>query len=346
MGSSTNHTIYDVAERARTSPTTVSRVINNTGYPVSERLRQRVLRAVDELNFSPNPIAKSLKERMTKDVGVIIPTISNPFYAAMLLGIEEVANAHDYHVLLCNSLRDEKREQEYLHSLCDKQVRGVIISSLGSNAIKEYIDKGIHFVLLDQKIEDLDCPIIDINVAGGAFLAVEYLIQSGHRNIAFVSAPLTRWSRKQVFEGYREALQRYGIPLNQEYVIITEGEQEHEEYGYEFQNGKELAARIFQKKLDITAVMAVNDMTAFGCIQQFAQDGIKVPDDISVIGFDDIAFSEMFTPSLATVRVPAHALGRMAGSMLFDYLTGSDAPKKQIVIEPTLVKRNSVKILL
>src|SRR5690554_3948632 len=142
-------TIYDVAKLANTSATTVSRVLSGSDYPVSPQLRARILEAAQKLKYSPNVLARSLKNNTSLDIGVIIPTISNPFYSSVILGIEREANKNGYNLLLCNTFRDVNKERRYLQSLYEKQIRGVIISPLGYENIGEYIKKGLNFVLLD-----------------------------------------------------------------------------------------------------------------------------------------------------------------------------------------------------
>lgn len=338
-------TIHDVAKTANTSATTVSRVLNNTGYPVREVLRQRVLSAAVELNYEPNQIAKSLKSHVTSDIGVIIPTISNPFYASVILGIEEEANKNNYNIFLCNTARDVTKEAKYLHSLRQKQVKGVIVSSMCQNkdVIEEYLNKGMEMILLDQAVDDMECSLINFDCRKGACMAVEYLIKCGHRKIAFVSTPLTRWTRKEIFEGYKKALKDAGLQFDVKMVITVNSEKEVEEEGFEFQAGK-LSARMFvEKELDATAVLAVNDMTAFGFIQELTRLGKKVPRDVSVVGFDDISFASMFTPALTTIRYPSYEVGMLAAKLLFEKMANPDSSRLSISLDPKLVIRDSVR---
>ena len=338
-------TIYDVAKYANTSATTVSRVLNNPDYPVREELRQRVLTATKQLGYEPNQIAKSLKSNSTNDIGVIIPTISNPFYANVILGIEEEANKNNYNLFLCNTARNSLREKSYLHSLYQKQVKGVIISSMNQSKdiFEEYQRKGMHLILLDQAIEDIECSMINFDCRKGAGMALDYLIKSGHRKIAFISTPLTRWTRTEIFEGYKKALKDNGIPFDGKLVITVNSEKDGEEEGFEFLVGKMCARTLVERNLDVTAVLSVNDMVAFGFIQEMNVLGKKVPDDISVIGFDDISFSSMFTPALTTIRYPSYEVGMLAAKLLFEKMANPESFRLSLSLEPKLVIRNSVK---
>ena len=337
-------TIYDVAKLADTSATTVSRVLSGSDYPVSGPLKARIFEAAEKLNYSPNVLARSLKNNASLDIGVIIPTISNPFYSSVILGIEKEVNRNGYNLLLCNAFRDTGKERRYLQSLYEKQVKGVIISPLGYENVEEYIQRGLSFVLLDQKIEHTECSTINFDCFRGAYLAVEYLIHNGHRKIAFAGSPLTKWTRRETFKGYQAALKDHGIPAGEKYSFIGTSEEEEDE-GFEFTNGKLMADAFIRRKSDATAVLTVNDMTAFGFIQQMAVHGEKVPQDVSVVGFDDISFSGMFSPALTTVQYPGYEVGKMAAKLLFDKITGRNDSHMSINLHPKLIVRDSVRPL-
>lgn len=340
-------TIYDVAKLAGTSATTVSRVLNNVDYPVKKELQDRITDAALKLNYSPNILAKSLKSMTSRDIGVIVPTISNVFYSSVIFGIEREISRYDYNILLCNSFRDPEKERKYLQSLYEKQVKGIILSPLDRRNVKLYREKGMQFVLIDQKLDEANCSSINVDCCEGAFSAVEYMISQGHKKIAFVSSPMTKWSRKQTFKGYKDALKKYGIKLKDEYLLISEErEEEIDEDGFEHLNGKRQADIFLNDNLDATAVMAVNDMTAFAFMQQLQLRGVRLPEDISVIGFDDITFSKLLTPALTTVRYPANEVGRLAGKLIIDKVQDMDSENVTLNLQPKLIIRNSVKSLL
>lgn len=338
-------TIHDVAKMADTSATTVSRVLAGTGYPVREELRTRVLKAVQELSYKPNVIAQNLKSSKSRDIGVVIPTITNPFYSNVVLGMEEEANRNNYNLLLCNTFRDPSRELKYLEMLYEKQVKGIILSSVSENhsAIQEINNKGVSFVLLDQKIPNLNCSFVGFDVQAGARMGVKHLIKCGHKKIAFASTPITRWTRRMVLQGYRDALLSADIPFNEEYLLISEQEVEHEEEGYEVKAGRGLVKEFLKRKLDATAVLTVNDMVAFGFIQELNRCGIKVPEDISVMGFDDIPFASLFSPALTTICYPSYDTGKLAAKVLFEKLNEGKDFILNVKLEARLVVRDSVR---
>jgi LacI family transcriptional regulator len=337
-------TIYDIAAEVGTSTATVSRVLSNSGYPVREELRNHIMKAANQLNYTPNMVGRMLKKNESHDIGVIIPTISNPFYTQLVLGIELEARKRGYNILLCNSFREAAAEKKYLESLYQKRVSGIILSSVDEN--HEYLrhmkEKGVHIVLVDQIIDDLQCSRIGFDYIKGGMIAVEYLIKAGHRNIAFLSSPLTRRSRKETLEGYRLALIKNEIEFRKENLIVSESEEESRNGTYEYENGKMLAQKVLELEDRPTAIFAVNDMTAFGVINKLLSCGIRVPEDISVIGFDNIDMSSMIHPPLTTVNQPAYETGRQASRLLLDGIESGGSEDMSMTLEPTLIIRSSV----
>ncbi|MGI6777835.1 MAG: LacI family DNA-binding transcriptional regulator [Acetivibrionales bacterium] len=340
--STKNVTIYDVAKYAKTSTATVSRVLSNSGYPVSEELRRRVLEATKKLKYTPNLVGRQLKTKEITDIAVIIPNISNPFYPSIVLGVEDVAREKGYNVLLCDSFRNPKLESEYLHSMLQKQVKGVIISSISQNsrALMRLVETGLTIVAFDQDVT-FPCNKITFDYKEGGFLAVEHLIKLGHRKIAFVGAPLNRPSRKGVYAGYLKALKKYGITFKEDIILLNELEQEIHNEIYEYKNGIEIAKRYMQLKEKPTAIFAINDLTAIGVIQGLKKYGIRVPQDVSVVGFDNIFISEMVEPPLTTIEQPKYEMGRLAANLLIECLSNKEKKNLEIRLKPSLVIRKS-----
>lgn len=346
-GKTKKTTIYDVAAEAGTSSATVSRVLSNSGYPVKEEVRQRIIDAAKKLNYTPNMVGRMLKKNVSMDIGVIIPTISNPFYSQIILGIEQEARQRGYNILLCNSFRDSETERKYINSLYQKQVRGIVISSIGENHdyLKELQENGVRIAVFDQSVDDLKCSKVGFNYVKGGLMAVEHLINMGHRKIVFATSPLTRKSRRETMEGFKLALLKHGIPFSDEDIIESESEEETENGTYEFENGRKLAEKLLGLKEKPTAVFAVNDMTAIGIIQGLSGHGIRIPEDISVIGFDNIEVSSMINPPLTTVNQPSFETGRLACKLLLDSMNDNGYEDVSIVLEPSLIVRESVKNL-
>lgn len=343
-------TITDVAKMAGTSVTTVSRVLGDTNYPVSDELRKKVKDAANAVNYVPNALARSLKSSVSTfhDIGIVIPNISNHFYLQTILSIDHIAFEHKYNIILCNTMRSVEREREYLRMLYERQVRGVILSSVDSDSrvIQEYIEKGMFFVLLDQYIENANCAGISFDSRKGAIMAVKHLVSQGHKKIALATTPITRWTRKEVFKGYKEALGISGIGYSEDLLYVSSRELDNNDNDYELASGRALAKQFMENGHGATAVLCINDMVAFGFIQALHQHGIRVPDDVSVVGFDDIPFAETFIPPLTTVRYPSDETGRLAAMMLFSGIeSGGESLTLGMNLAPRLIVRDTVKDL-
>ncbi|PYI53533.1 LacI family DNA-binding transcriptional regulator [Paenibacillus flagellatus] len=338
-------TIHDIAKMAEVSSATVSRVLSNSSYPVSPELRAKILRIAKEANYVPNMLGKQLKTRTSMTIGVVIPSITNLFYSSIILGVEEIARKSNYQVLLCNSFQDPELEDKAIHAMFEKQVRGLVISSISSDKkqLKHFIDMGLNVVALDQKVEMEDVTQVDFDYRKGGYIAARHLIGKGHRNIAYVTAPLDRPSRKSICEGYAAAMDEAGLQPS----VVEAGSETTYSGAYEFENGKALTRKLLAEGGDRpTAVFACNDMTAFGVVNELAAQGLKVPDDVSVIGFDGLDIGQMITPPLTSVLQPTYEMGRLACTMLLDMLTGGKKPDVGIVLQPRLLERESVADLL
>jgi LacI family transcriptional regulator len=340
-------TIHDIAKLAEVSSATVSRVLSNSNYPVSEKLRSKIQTLADELNYIPNLIGKQLKTDINMTLGVIIPSISNPFYASVMLGIEEAARKGGYQVLLCNSLQDGKLEEAYLQTLFEKQVKGIIISSISGNRklLSKLIDYGLQLVVIDQKLDIPDALQIEFDYRRGGYMAANHLIEKGHRRIGYVTAPLDRPSRQQIYQGFCEALNQHGIQLEEDYLQVTEDVKEIYDGIFEFENGRLLTRKLLQLPERPTAIFACNDLTAFGVIHECSVNQVLVPDEISVMGFDNIEFSTMVTPPLTTIKQPNYEMGKLACHMLLERLKEESEDDMTVMLQPKLVERNSVKQL-
>lgn len=340
-------TIYDIAREAGTSTATVSRVLSNSDYPISKEIRKKVLDTAQRMNYSPNLLGRMLKKSESRDIGVIIPNISNPFYPQLVLGIETEARKHGFNILLCNSFRDVQNEQKYIESMYQKQVKGIILSTIKEEHgfLRQFCKNGLKIVGFDQNIEDFQCNKVSFDFNAGAIMAVDYLVSMGHRKIAFATSPLTRRSRREIFSGYKLGLLKNNIKFSEDYVYIIELEKEIENGTFEFESGIDIAKRCVASTNLPTAIFAVNDMTALGIMHGLLGNGVKIPDDISVIGFDNIEFSAMVNPPLTTINQPAFETGRLACKILIENLEGDDNDYVSFKLEPTLVERKSVRNL-
>lgn len=336
-------TIYDIATLANTSAATVSRVLNNKDYYVSAELQERVLRVAKELGYTPNLLGRNLKSNKSTDIGVIIPTITNPYYTMLVKGIEETASANHYDLFLCSVNRDAQKEKNFIESLIQKQVAGIILASIRGDHdfIEQYQQPGFHIVSMDQSIS-IPGDRITFNFYQGGYLAGRHLVELGHRHIAFVSAPIdARHSRREVLRGFRDALAKDQISLPKASIIEGVHEVETSTEVYEYKNGKYFAEKLLQSSPRPTAVFCINDMTALSVLHHLQWAGIRVPEEISLMGFDNIPLSEISYPSLTTIDQSAYQMGALACSTLLDKIKEPTLPSVDVSLEPTLITRSS-----
>ncbi len=338
-------TIKDVAQIAGVSTATVSRALNDPSYPVSQETKQRIQAAITQTNYIPNAAARSLRSDTSTDIGLLIPNLSNPFYLQTTIGITEVLSKHRYNLVFCNTMRNAKLEQQYLQQLYARNIRGVILSSVDDNGdtIRKFSQRGMQFVLLDQKLAGLDCAGIHFDVRAGARMAVEHLTGLGHRRIAFATMPMSRWSRMEMHSGYAEALAATGLRYDPALVYEAIPQDIPSPGKYELDAGRSIAARLIADGCPATAVICINDMMAIGLLKGLLEHHIRIPEDVSVFGCDDIPLAAAFSPALSTVCFHTVEAGRLAAMMLLENI-GTEKSEMQLAMQlsPTLVIRDTV----
>jgi LacI family transcriptional regulator len=336
-------TIYDIAEICKVSAATVSRVLNNSGYPVSKNTKQIVLDAAKSLNYTPNAFGRNLKSQQCKDIGIIVPNISNPYYSALLQGVYDDVIVKGYNIILCNSFRDADCEERNIRMLMQKQVCGIIVISISkdSSAIQSALDFGCKVVLVEQDT-DVNCIKVEFNFFKGAYMATKVLIENNHRNIGFIGAPLDRSSRIKMLDGYRQCLADNGITVNEHFIKLSSSEKDDGQV-FEISNGKAIADEFCAMENRPTGYICINDMTALGAMAQFQENGLKVPDDVSVIGFDNIPYAEISTPKLTTIDQRAYDMGAVSIKLLMESIESPSSLHYSVRLEPSLVERSSVK---
>ena len=325
-------TIVDVARLAGVSKSTVSRLINGESG-VSERAAHRVRAAMQELGYTPNSVARALKQRTTGIVGLIIPSIENPIFPRIVKAIETTAAAMGLVTILCNSDGGVAKEGQYVRLLAEKKVDGLILNAMGDyhpdfDLVRR---RQIPLVLLGDKIAGLHSSNVTLNHRQGACDAVEYLIRQGRRRIAFVPGiheSFTALGGR--YEGYCLALERNGLPLNPR--LIATGDPQTPV--------ADLMAPILSGE-PFDALFASNDLTAIACMQALLGQGRRIPDDVAVMGYDNIPMSEWVSPSLSTVDNPKQWLGETAMRMLGDIIRTGDDDHRQVWAETPLVLRGS-----
>ena len=304
--------IQDVAARAHVSIATVSRVLNESDHKVSKETRKRVLHAIRELDYRPNALARGLLMKKTKTIGIIIPDISNPYYAEIVRGMQDHADRNGYDVILQNTDRSQDRIIKSIYLLREKIVDGVIFSGgiihgyEPLSALKELRER---VVVIGR--HEVNFPAALVDNIGGASEAIQHLIDLGHTRIGFIGGPENSTTMIDRLKGYESALAQNGFPMDD--TLLRWGDLNPE-------SGFAATKHLLEQKNRPSAILAGNDQMAFGAIHAARQLGFKVPDDLAVVGFDDVPLSAYFEPPLTTVNIPRYRLGEGAMELLIDLI--------------------------
>ena len=326
-------TLKMVAEKAKVSVNTASRAINNRP-DISLHTKKRVLQIAKELGYIRNAAAVALRTKKTGTIGVVIADNRNPFYAEVLNGIEEAAREKNYHIILANTQRDYKKEEEAINLLLAKRIDGLLITPVQDrdDDIKNLIDANIPFVVVGRDFENIEVDAVYNDEVKGGFLATEYLIKKGHKRIALIDGFLYKSPAKSRLEGYKKALNKYRISWDESLVSVGD---------INIEDGYERTKQMLEENLYFTAIFAYNDMMAFGSMQAIKEKGLRIPEDIGLVGYDDIPFSSLISPALTTIKLKKQELGVESAKLLFSRINGGRKKTKKIRLDVELKIRES-----
>lgn len=335
-----NHiTVYDIAKEANVSVSTVSRVLNGTA-PVKKSTKDKVQQLIDKYQFQPNALARSLLSKETGTIGMIMPDITNPFFPEVFLGAEIEARARGYTFLLCNTLGDYARESEYLSSLREKRVDGIIymggrinLAKCPPELVKEVTDIAarIPVVLVNGQLPNSSLVRVATDEVKGAKLVTQHLIELGHKDIGFIGGSGNMSTAVQKVKAFKAQLEENGLPFRPEWVLHG---------SFSMSSGHELMTKLIEMEIRPTAVFCVNDFAAIGAMKAVVEHGMKVPGDFSIVGFDDTPLATAIMPEMTTVSQQSHELGRTAVQVLAKLLQ-KEKVKKLTLLEPELRIRQS-----
>jgi LacI family transcriptional regulator len=328
-------TLRDVARVAGVHPATVSRALNEeTRALVNEQTAQRVLKAAAKLGYQPNPIARGLKTNRSYTIGVLVPDLTNPLFPPILRGIEDRLAADGYTALIANTDNDEERELLDMQTMRARQVDGIIAATARRDhrLHDALLEAGIELVLVNRRQRELPASSATADDRMGMRLSVEHLLSLGHTRIAHLAGPLDYSTGLDRYDSFHETMRAAGIEPDPELVFVAEAFTEAE--------GSRLCAQLVAEGRDFTAVAAANDLIALGCLDVFAEHGVRCPDDVSVVGFNDMPFAARFQPPLTTIRIPHYEIGKAAAQLMLERLQDGDSTR-EVRLEPHLVVRNS-----
>ena len=326
-------TIRDVAKIANVSISTVSHVINKTRY-VSPETRERVEDAIQQLNYKHNRLARSLRNRKTNTIGVLLPNSANPYFAEILAGIEAAGYANDYHIIMGNANDDPKRELTYLGVLLSRQVDGILLISTGSyeQSMQLLSENNIPVVMIDRSVDLESVDEIFTDNRGGGEMATAHLVNLGHRRIGCITGPSFLTPSASRVQGYRDALTKAGIAIDDDLIVMGD---------FQHKGGYDAAMALLQHVQSPTAIFACNDMMAVGAVAAIQERGLRVPQDVSVIGYDDIPLASYTNPRLTTIAQPARELGHLAVERLLERFKDQKLDTRHDILPVQLIERHS-----
>lgn len=329
--------IRDVAALAGVSVSTVSHVVNQTRF-VSEETQAKVLAAMEDLKYKPNRLASSLrrKDKRTNTLGLLIPDSANPFFAEVLRGVEDASFDAGYNVFLCNSDDDPEKELNYIEVLLGKQIDGIILVSAGTHneSLVLLANNQIASVVVDREVSGAITDSVLVDNETGGYQATQYLLELGHTKIGCIAGPSLLTPSADRVKGYRKALSDHN--LNQDDKLVVLGD-------FRAQSGFEAAKQLLDLVQPPTAIFTCNDMMAVGALHAVDEAGLSVPDDISIIGFDDITLATFTKPPLTTISQPSHEMGLLAAEIVIARIENTNLPARSEMLSTSLVVRNSCR---
>jgi LacI family transcriptional regulator len=329
-------TIRDVARLADVHPGTVSRALNEqTRALVNEETAARVQRAAIELGYRPNPIARGLKTNRSFTIGVLIPDLTNPLFPPIVRGIEDRLGAAGYTPLLVNTDNDPERERSHIEAMLARQVDGLIAATarLDVEPLAEAAAGGMPLVLVNRSFEDGSVAAVTVDDGKGIGLAVEHVAGLGHRRIGHVAGPQNVSTGHRRYLGFLAAMEAACLEVPGDRISVSDAFTESE--------GARACAEVLAGSPRVTAIVAANDRLAMGCYDTLAALGLACPRDVSIVGFNDMPFIDRLRPPLTSVRVPQREIGTTAADLLLAQLSHGSEPPREILLEPTLVVRES-----
>ncbi len=330
-------TIKDIAKMADVSTATVSKILNKKDKNISDTTRNKVLEIIDRYNYVPNRVASSLVTKKTNTLSLIIPDIVNPFFPELARGAEDKANEMGYNLILCNTDNNTQKEEAYVDMLKEKMVEGIIFtaSSRRTDKFEKLTSFNVPVITVDREIEGLKAHgIITVDNIEGAYKAVKYLLSRGYTRILHLTGPMTSKPSRDRYEGYLKALRDENIAIEGD--LLYEGDYSSE-WGYEG------ICRALKEGIEFDGVFCANDLIAIGAIKALKVKGYSIPNEIGVIGFDDIYMAKMIDPDLTTIKQPNYEMGYRAAELLINMIEKKDVKTNKYILNTELIIRKSTR---
>lgn len=324
-----------VAEHSKVSIATVSRVINNDPK-VSKETVLKVQASIAALEYKPNRVAQRLRssKSKTKLLGLIIPDIQNPFFVDVVRGVEDYAYQNNFAVMIGNFGQDEKKEKLYLDIFQSENIDGLIVAPIHGKdkGIENLVKKDIPVVCIDRGLTEIDVDVVKVDNELGAFNAIDHLLNGGHKRIAFISGNFKIPTYIERMAGYKKALEKHGVSFDESLIFAR---------NTDYKSGFEIANKILELEERPTAIFSGNNLLTLGALEAIHAKNIRIPEEISIIGFDDMPWSISLNPPLTAVRQPGFDMGRKAAEMLYERIVNPGKKKENIILKTELMLRKS-----
>lgn len=329
--------LIELAKKTGFSVSTVSRVLHDRSnkYKISDKTKRAVRKVAEELGYRPNSLARGLRLKQTHEIGVMVPDLSNPFFATLVKSIAGELRKSGYSLIVCDSDENTAIEQESIQLLLDKRVDGLIVAAVGleNSHLKKFEKNKIALVCVDRWFADLDVDTVSVDNVRGAYLAVQHLIREGHRRIALIQGlPGTQVNNGRL-QGYKQALREAHIPLEEKLIVGDD---------FRTYNGYLETKLLLKLEEPPTAIFTASDLIALGALEALKEDGRRIPHDIALVTFDDPSFATYLSPALTAVAQPVEKMGEMAVKLLLRRMQTPPGEPRRILLEPRLVIRDSV----
>lgn len=336
-------TIKDIAEKSGVSLATVSRVINNSGY-VKQETREVIMKTIRDLDYTPNAVARSLSKSETNIIGVVVPDINNPFFGEVIKAISATADRENLNIILYDTDENINKEFKALKLLKEQRIQGVIITPTADNNefnsehLSMLESMGIPIVLIDRDVKYSNFDGVFIDNIKGAYEGTEALIKAGHKKIAIISGPLTSKPGRDRFRGYEKAMIMNRVAVDSKYVFYGD---------FKLDSGYNITKEILKMKDRPTAIFVCNNMMNLGCIKALYEKGMKIPEDIALVGFDELELLNVLGLKVSVISRPTAEMGRVAMNILIDKLKNKNSNQiKRIILSPELIIRGSERLSL
>nr|WP_175476258.1 LacI family DNA-binding transcriptional regulator [Evansella caseinilytica] len=332
-------TMQDVAEKAGVSKSTVSQYLNERFEYMGQATKEKIKAAIEELGYQPNVLARSLKQKKTLTIGIIVANILHHFSTQITRAIEDYCHSHQYHVIICNADDQPEKEKQYIDMLRAKQVDGIILLPTGKNIAlyRELEKQGYPLLFIDRAVEEINVHTIVLNNRDAAMHAVEYFYGKGHERIAMMTTPVHVSVRAERVRGYQEAVRLHQLPQMNEYLSTAP-----------LENTEQALLQMMALSHPPTALLVGNDLVLIEILKTVRKHDIRIPDQLSLITFDETQFAELYDPPLTTIAQPAYAMGKKAAELLLKQINQQldDEDQRSFVFQAEFLERESVKKLI